>query len=85
MLRRGVGRRQTLRIHNEMDESEAEKKKKRCNLCGADGHTYKKCPKMQEDNVGAEVGPSGNHICVVRFLGCSSKCVGWFNYIAHLM
>ena len=25
-----------------------------------DGHTYKKCPKMQEDNAGAEVGPSGN-------------------------
>ena len=21
---------------------------------------YKKCPKMQEDNAGAEVGPSGN-------------------------
>ena len=36
---RGVGRRQTLRIRNGMDESEAGKKKKRCNLCGADGHT----------------------------------------------
>ena len=23
-------------------------------------------------------------ICVVTFLGCSSKCVGWFNYIARL-
>ena len=45
--RRGVGRRQTLRIRNGMDESEAGKKKKRC-------------PKMQEDNDGAEVGPSGN-------------------------
>ena len=43
-----------------MDESEAGKKKKRCNLCGADGHTYKKRLKMQEDNAGAEVGPSGN-------------------------
>ena len=29
-------------------------------MCGADGHTYKKCPKMQEDNAGVEVGPSGN-------------------------
>ena len=37
--RRGVGRRQILRIRNGMDESEAGKKEKRCNLCGADGHT----------------------------------------------
>ena len=37
-----------------------ERRKKRYNLCGVDGHTYKKCPKMQEDNAGAEVGPSGN-------------------------
>ena len=37
--RRGVGRRQTLRIRNGMDEPEAGKKKKRCNLCGADSHT----------------------------------------------
>ena len=58
--RRGVGRRQTLRIRNRMDESEAGKNKKRYNLCGEDGHTYKKCPKMQEDNAGVEVGPSGN-------------------------
>ena len=58
--RRGVGRWQTLCIRNGMDESEAGKKKKRCNLCGADRHTYKKCPKMLEDNTGAEVRPSGN-------------------------
>ena len=57
---RGVGRRQTLRIRNGMDESEAGKKKKWCNLCGADGHTYKKYPKMHEDNTCAEVEPSGN-------------------------
>ena len=25
-----------------------------------DGHTYKKCHKMHEDNAGAEVGPSRN-------------------------
>ena len=58
--RRGVGRQRTLRIRNEMDESEAGKKKKRCNLYGADGHTYNKCPKMHKDNAGAKVGPSGN-------------------------
>ena len=58
--RRGVGRRQTLCIRNGMDESEAGKKKKQYNLCGANGHTYKKCPKMHEDNAGAEVGPYGN-------------------------
>jgi len=44
--RRGVGRQQTLCIRNGMNESEAGKKKKQCNLCGVDGHTYKKCPKM---------------------------------------
>ena len=37
-----------------------ERRKKRCNLCGADDHTYKKCHKMHEDNAGAEVEPSGN-------------------------
>ena len=43
-MKRGIGRRQTRRIQNGMDKSEVGKKKKRCNLCGADGHTYKKCP-----------------------------------------
>ena len=43
-----------------MDESEAGMKKKHCNLCGADGHTYKKCPKIHENNAGAKIGPSRN-------------------------
>ena len=29
-------------------------------MCGAYGHTYKKCPKIHEDNAGAEIGPSGD-------------------------
>ena len=58
--KRGIGRRQTRRIRNEMDESEAGKKKKCCNLCGADGHTYKKCPQLLVPTAAAEAGPSGN-------------------------
>jgi hypothetical protein len=42
-MKRGIVRRQTRRIQNGMDESEVGKKKKCCNLCGADDHTYKKC------------------------------------------
>ena len=56
----GIGRRQTRRIRNGMDEAEAGKKKKHCNLCGADGHTYKKCPQLSVLNAAAEAGPSGN-------------------------
>ena len=58
--KRGIGRRQTRRIRNGMDESEAEKKKKHCNLCGADGHTYKKCPQLSVATAAAEAGSSGN-------------------------
>jgi len=43
-----------------MDEAETGKKKKHCNLCGADGHTYKKCPQLSVPNAAAEAGPSGN-------------------------
>ena len=57
--KRGIGRRQT-RIRNRMDESEAGMKKKCCNLCGADGHTYKKCPQLSVPTATAEAGPSGN-------------------------
>ena len=59
-MKRGIGRRQTRRIQNGMDESEVGKKKKRCNLCGADGHTYKKCPQLSVPTAAAEAGPSGN-------------------------
>ena len=59
-MKRGIGRWQTRRIQNGMDESEVGKKKKRCNLCGADGHTYKKCPQLSVPTAAAEAGPSGN-------------------------
>ena len=58
--KRGIGRRQTRRIRNGMDESEAVMKKKCCNLCGADGHTYKKCPQLLVPTAAIEAGPSGN-------------------------
>ena len=58
--KRGICRRQTRRIRNGMDESEAVMKKKCCNLCGADGHTYKKCPQLSVPTAAAEAGPSGN-------------------------
>ena len=58
-MNRGIGRRQTRRIQNGMGESEVGKKKKRCNLCGADGHTYKKCPQLSVPTAAAETGPFG--------------------------
>ena len=58
--KQGIGRRQTRRIRNVMDESEAGMKKKCCNLCEADGHTYKKCPQLSVPTAAAEAGPSGN-------------------------
>ena len=39
--KRGKGRRQTRRIRNAMDESEAGKAPKQCNQCGQSGHTYR--------------------------------------------
>src|SRR6266511_952872 len=57
--RTGPGRRQTRRIRNGMDESEAGKVPKRCTQCNNYGHNYKKCP-MNEEHDAAEAGPSGN-------------------------
>ena len=48
--KKGKGRRQTRRIRNGMDESEASKAQKRC---------YKKCPQNALHDA-ADVGPSGN-------------------------
>jgi hypothetical protein len=58
-LKRGRGRRQSRRIRNGMDESEAGKAQKRCSICGALGHNYKRCPTNAIPGH-AEAGPSGN-------------------------
>ena len=45
--KKGKGRRQTRRIRNGMDESEASKAQKRCSQCGSLSHNYKSvagCP-----------------------------------------
>ena len=57
--KRGKGRRQTRRIRNSMDASEAGKTTKECNQCGGSGHNYKKCPLNAIADI-AEAGPSGN-------------------------
>ena len=57
--KKGPGRRQHRRIRNAMDESEAGKTKKRCNLCGAEGHSYKRCPTMSSQD-SAEARPLEN-------------------------
>ena len=57
--RAGPGRRQTRRIRNAMDESEAARVETRCSQCNGYGHNYKKCP-MNEVHAAAEAGPSGN-------------------------
>ena len=57
--KKGKGRRQTRRIRNGMDESEASKAQKRCSQCGALGHNYKRCP-QNAIHGDADAGPSGN-------------------------
>nr|CAE03100.2 OSJNBa0017B10.15 [Oryza sativa Japonica Group] len=58
-LRVKKGRRQTRRIRNDMDESEAGGRTLRCSKCDLRGHTYKKCPKNVEVPSGADASPSG--------------------------
>ena len=57
--KRGIGRRQTRRIRNNMDVAEAGKVPKICTQCGQRGHTYKKCP-LNSQHDAAEEGPAGN-------------------------
>ena len=57
--KKGKGRRQTRRIRNGMDESEASKAQKRCSQYGALGHNYKKYPQNALHDA-ADAGPSGN-------------------------
>nr|ABA91612.1 retrotransposon protein, putative, Ty3-gypsy subclass [Oryza sativa Japonica Group] len=59
-LRVKKGRRQTRRIRNDMDESEAGGRTLRCSKCDLCGHTYKKCPKNAEVPSGADASPSGH-------------------------
>nr|AAT47059.1 putative mutator-like transposase [Oryza sativa Japonica Group] len=59
-LRVKKGRRQTRRIRNDMDESEAGGRTLRCSKCDLRGHTYKKCPKNAEVPSGADASPSGH-------------------------
>nr|ABA99130.1 retrotransposon protein, putative, Ty3-gypsy subclass [Oryza sativa Japonica Group] len=58
-LRVKKGRRQTRRIRNDMDESEAGGRTLRCSKCDLRGHTYKKCPKNAEVPSGADASQSG--------------------------
>ena len=51
------GRRQTRRIRNGMDESEAGKAQKHCSQCEDLGHNYKKCPQNALHDAAEEVLP----------------------------
>ena len=51
-LRVKAGRRKTSRIRNDMDESEAGRRQRRCSICNENGHTYKKCPTRGTGGVG---------------------------------
>ena len=43
MLKGGKGRRQSRRIRNDMDESQAGTSGARCGRCGQEGHTARRC------------------------------------------
>jgi hypothetical protein len=54
------GRRQTRRIHNDMDESELRTRIQRYSACNQSGHTYKHCPNNDAGPSSAEAGPTGD-------------------------
>ena len=89
--KRGIGRRQTRRIRNGMDESEDGKRKKRCNLCGADGHTYKKCPQLSVPNVLPRLDLPGIrrmdrlHLQEFAASSCAFICVYEIKYIVYVL
>jgi hypothetical protein len=56
--KKGRGHRQHLSRMLWMSQRQA-RQKKRCNLCGADGHSYKRCPTNYVHDA-AEAGPLGN-------------------------
>ena len=54
-----IGRRQTRRIRNDMDEGEAGGPTRQCLYCLNFGHRMKNCPRMREDRDNAGAGEQG--------------------------